>query len=164
MGGYFSKTPINFNKNIKYDMIINPEPCYDKNIKNWNSSKRKCNKKEIKIFKNYLKNHLYNYINLYYSNGGFSELSPYSHIQKLKKKDIKKVKYIDNKFIVSVSTKLVNKKKYENEILYLEKFINELKEEINHYGTSGPAYIIRKGKSVEMDFGIKIDKIINISN
>jgi len=46
----------------------------------------------------------------------------------------------------------------------LEKFINELKEEINHYGTSGPAYIIRKGKSVEMDFGIKIDKIINISN
>ena len=111
MGGYFSKTPINFNKNIKYDMIINPEPCYDKNIKNWDSAWRKCNKKEIKIFKNYLKNHLYNHINLYYSNGGFSEFSPYYHIQKLKKKDIKKVKYIDNKFIVSVSTKLVNKKK-----------------------------------------------------
>ena len=155
MGGYFSKTPINFKKRVKYDIVFIPH-CSDYNL-----NSIKCNKNKLQEIKKYLENHLYNYINIYFSNGGYSNLSEYYYIQKLKKKDIKKVKYIDNTFIVSISTKLVNQKKYKDQILYLERFINGLKEEINHrLGGASP----HKKKTIEMDFKFTIYKIINISN
>jgi len=155
---FLSKEKINFTKKIKYDLILEVTT-YSKNTKF--QEKTNTTSKDKNFLKNYLHNKLYKELNsIIFSDGKFftNNKTNYLNLQKLKKTDIKKIKYENDIYIISISTKL---NKTNNEIdFYINDFIKEILEVLQHDVGSGGLPLYQKKEKYFL-FPRKIENVTN---
>jgi hypothetical protein len=158
MGIFLSKEKINFTKNIKYDLILEVTT-YSKNTKF--QEKTNTTSKDKHFLKNYLHNKLYRELNsIIFSDGKFftNNKPNYRNLQKLNKNDIRKIKYENDTYIISISTKL---NKINNEIdFYINDFIKEILEVLQHDVSSGGLPLYQKKEKYFL-FPQKIENVTN---